>query len=79
MRIKAKALHHTQKNGDHMLEAIDFTANDVVAANGSCQVGSDIVNGVPTNFRCEQSTCTGTCNLHSQDQNGGTLYWCTCD
>jgi hypothetical protein len=78
-----------QVRGNALMHYIDSTTLQQVVEAASppggtnsaeaCGVCCDIVSGTPTNWRCNQCTCSGTCTLESQDQGGGKmLYFCTC-
>ncbi|HEX4014976.1 MAG TPA: hypothetical protein VHX17_13955 [Candidatus Cybelea sp.] len=74
MQVRANALMHY----------IDTVTNQQIVeattppAPTTCGVCCDVVNGMPTNWRCTQCTCTGTCTLQSQTVSGVTTYYCTC-
>ncbi|HEY6486881.1 MAG TPA: hypothetical protein VIX83_10910 [Candidatus Cybelea sp.] len=81
MQVRGDALMHyiDTTTRQQVVEATSPPAGTIGNPADACGVCCDVVNGAPTNWRCSQCTCTGTCTLVSEDLGGGTmLYYCTC-
>ncbi|HEX3370649.1 MAG TPA: hypothetical protein VHS56_13805 [Candidatus Cybelea sp.] len=81
MQVRGDALMHyiDTTTQQQVVEATSPPAGAHVNPANACGVCCDVVGGMPTNWRCMQCSCTGTCTLQTEDLGDGqTLYYCTC-